>query len=105
MPRRDSIALLGEKEVVWQKVRKQHKIEHPKRISAFRNYQQAAEVLAYYWQGKSLDHDELVEKIMRGGDTQLEAFDYAQNLTNPGSAEREYVDKAWNFLWKDYKSW
>ena len=76
------------------------KINHPKILPEFVNRRQAALVLAHYWQGEDLEtipNYSFVSEM-----TAQEAFDYALKLTAPNTPEREYVEKAHGYLWKDY---
>ena len=86
----------------YSSLRKGYK--HPERKDSFRNYNDAAKVLVYYWVGEDIPIERLVKGIAGGSESRLfysRAFEYAQRLTKQGSKEREYVIKAQEYLWKD----
>ena len=87
----------------WENIRNEYSINHSEIKKRFKNYDEAAEVLANYWQGHKMSKRKLLDSIA-GGSTLIyaEASRYAENLTAPDSPERNYVSKACDFLWKDY---
>ena len=98
------IHLSGLKAEAWQRIRDEYPITHPRIVEKFNNARQAAEVLIHYWQGEEIDHEELWKGIAGYGDNRLNprAFDFARNLTQPDSPERDYVERVQVFLWEGY---
>lgn len=96
--------LHAQKPEAWKRIRERHPIQHPERRDGFATYGEAAEVLAHYWQGEHINSQELLRGIAGAGNNVLNtrAYQFAENLTEPGSPERKYVDAAQKFLWKDY---
>jgi len=92
--------LNDKKEAALKKIRELY-VEHPQQKSKFKSYEDAAEVLAYYWQGEKLSSSQLLKKIVYNEKIEKKAFKFAELLTDPSSPERMYVYDAINFLHKD----
>lgn len=92
-------------EKAWAKIRRTHTIEHPEPQASFESDEAAAGVVRHYWQGAEIDEATLMQSIMGFGsnDVYKEAIGFATHLTEPGSPEREYVESANAFLWRDYQ--
>ncbi len=75
----------------------------PPEIKEFEHVGDAARVLAHYWQGRVMSQNRLILGIAEDHIMYAKAADYADLLTAPKSPERDLVDRAKTFLWKDYK--
>ncbi|MFA4819601.1 MAG: hypothetical protein WC613_01430 [Candidatus Aenigmatarchaeota archaeon] len=89
------------RERALQTIRQTYPIDHPAHRQRFKTYQEAAGVLAHYWQGMPLQRDQLVDRISTDVQFVNRAYDFAKILTEPNSPERNYVDAANSFLWED----
>lgn len=92
-------------ENTWENVREKYPLKNPPRKRRFATTYEAAEVIAYYWQGQAIPQKRLIQRIIRYGadptKTYQEALDYAGHLTSPHSPERASVEAANRYLWKN----
>lgn len=89
----------------WKNIRSRYPIEHPELVEQFHSDEQAGRTIMHYWVGEEIDQAWLLRSIMGFGDTHLwnRAIQYAQNLTDPHSPERANIQRASDFLWRDYR--
>jgi len=85
--------LYAEEDRAWENIKKDNDIPHPE-MNLIESRTQAAEVIAHYWVGEEIDHNELIRRIVEDRDFLTRARSFAYRFADLETPEGNYVDTA-----------